>query len=50
MTIQKLIEVLQKFEDPTQEVKLQDLATNYIYRIFTIDKDTGTFLIEDTEE
>jgi hypothetical protein len=48
MTIQKLIEVLQKFEDPTQEVKLQDLATNYIYKVFTTDK--GVILIEDTEE
>lgn len=50
MTIQKLIEVLQKFEDPTQEVKLQDLATNYIYKVFTTDKDKGVILIEDTEE
>lgn len=50
MTVQKLIEVLQKFEDPTQEVKLQDLATNYIYKVFTINKDTGVLLIEDTEE
>ena len=50
MTIQKLIEALQKVEDPTQEVKLQDLATNYIYKVFTINKDTGVLLIEDTEE
>ena len=50
MTVQKLIQALQKVEDSTQEVKLQDLATNYIYRIFTIDKDTGVILIEDTEE
>jgi len=50
MTIQKLIETLQKFEDPTLEVKLQDLATNYIYKIFTINKDKGVILIEDTEE
>lgn len=50
MTIQKLIQSLQKIEDSTQEVKLQDLATNFIYRVFTIDKDTGVLLIEDTEE
>jgi hypothetical protein len=50
MTVQKLIQSLQKIEDSTQEVKLQDLATNYIYRILTIDKDTGVLLIEDTEE
>jgi len=61
MTVQKLIQALQKIEDSTQEVKLQDYATtqevklqdyatNYIYRILTIDKDTGVLLIEDTEE
>jgi len=50
MTVQKLIAELQKLEDPTREVKLQDLATNYIYRIYSIDKDTGVVLIEDTEE
>jgi hypothetical protein len=50
MTVQKLIQALQKIEDSTQEVKLQDYATNYIYRILTIDKDTGVLLIEDTKE
>jgi hypothetical protein len=50
VTAQQLIHKLQALRDPTREIKLQDIATNYIYRVFTIDQDTGVILIEDTEE
>lgn len=50
MTIAQLINYLNAIEDKNKEIKFSDIATNYKYKIFTIDKKNGEIIIEDTEE
>jgi peptide methionine sulfoxide reductase MsrA len=50
MTIAKLINHLNTIENKDKEIQFTDIATNYKYKIFTINKDNGEIIIEDTEE
>lgn len=50
MTIAQLINHLNNIEDKEKEIQFTDIATNYKYKIFTIDKKNGDIIIEDTEE
>lgn len=50
MKISKLIEYLNLVEDKEKEIEFSDIATNAVYRIFTIDKESGKIIIEDTGE
>ena len=50
MTITQLINHLNNIEDKEKEILFTDIATNYKYKIFTIDKKNGDIIIEDTEE
>ena len=50
MTIAQLIDHLNNIEDKNREIKFSDIATNYKYKIFCIDKKNNEIIIEDTEE
>lgn len=50
MTITQLINHLNTIENKDKEIQFTDIATNYKYKIFTIDKKNGDIIIEDTEE
>ena len=50
MTIAQLINHLNTIENKDKEILFTDIATNYKYKIFTIDKTHGDIIIEDTEE
>ena len=50
MTIAQLINHLNNIENKDKEILFTDIATNYKYKIFTIDKKNGDIIIEDTEE
>lgn len=50
MTIAQLINHLNNIENKEKEILFTDIATNYKYKIFTIDKKNGDIIIEDTEE
>jgi hypothetical protein len=48
MTIAQLINHLNAIEDKNKEIRFSDIATNYKYKIFCIDKKTNEIIIEDT--
>jgi hypothetical protein len=50
MTIAQIIKHLQAIEDQQQKIRFKDIATNYQYKIFCIDKRNDEIIIEDTEE
>jgi hypothetical protein len=50
MTIAQLINHLNAIEDKNKEIKFSDIATNYKYKVFCIDKRNDEIIIEDTEE
>ena len=50
MTIAQLINHLNAMEDKEKEIRFIDIATNYKYKIFCIDKKDNQIIIEDTGE
>ena len=50
MTIAQLINHLNAIEDKNKEIKFCDIATNYKYKVFCIDKKDNEIVIEDTGE
>ena len=50
MTIAQLIKHLNAIEDQQQKIRFKDIATNYKYKVFCIDKETNEIIIEDTGE
>ena len=50
MTIANLIKHLNAMEDKDKEIRFTDIATNYKFRLFCIDKKNEELIIEDTGE
>jgi len=50
MTIANLIKHLNAMEDKDKEIRFTDIATNYKFRLFCIDKKNEQIIIEDTGE